>query len=167
MALWRQPVTDRVAGAMMTVVDMNRITGNVDYLAEQFGLRGMYIGRRPSKTSWVYNDYVTLQEWQELLYILDRLVDSTNLQQVIPGTEETTWQNMNNVETLTLRLRERLDIIDTYGEWPRYVDTEVWTGDDVYLGGEQEIRESPYRRIRHYCDTEIYAGDIANAGGVN
>lgn len=166
MAIWRTPVTDRVAGAMMTYIDMDRISGNIDWLTEQFGARGMYIGSRPSQTDWTHNDYVTLGQWQELLHILEVLVDVTNLQQVTPGTEETTYQNINNVEDLTLRLRERLDIIDTYGELPHYVDTEVWTGDDVYIGGVQDIKENPYRRIRHYCDTEIYAGDLANCGGV-
>lgn len=166
MALWRTPVTDRVAGAMMTYIDMDRITGNVDWLAEQFSNRQMYHGIRPQQTVWVYNDYVTLGVWRELLYILDELVEVTNLQQVVPGNEETTFTNMNNVETLTLQLRERLEIIDTHGEMPHYVDTEVWTGDDYYLGGVQPPRESPYKRIRHYCDTEIYCGDAANTGGV-
>lgn len=166
MSLWQTPVTDRVAGAMMTVTDMNRISGNVDWLAEQYGLRGMYLGRRPSKTTWVHNDYVTLELWNELLHILDELVESTNLQQAVKGTDATTYDNINNVEDLTRRLWEWMQIIDTQGEFPRYVDTEVWTGDDVYLGGVQEIKESPLKRIRHYCDMEVYAGDIANVGGV-
>lgn len=151
---------------MMTVTDMDRISGNIDWLAEQFGARGMYIGIRPSQTVWSHNDYVTLGQWRELLRILNTLVEVTNLQQVVPGTEETTYQNINNVEDLARRLRERLEIIDTYGEYPRYTDTEVWTGDNVYAGGVQDIKDNPYKRIRHYCDTEIYAGDQANCGGI-
>lgn len=166
MANWQTPVTNREAGAMMTVTDTNRISGNLDWLAEQMGRHSIYLGKRPSKTEWVHNDYVTLANWREILFILDELVSAAQIDQPEAGTEETTYTNINNVEDLIRRVRERYDLLLGQGANNHYTDTEVWAGDVANAGGIQDPGESPYLRIRHYVDTEIYAGEQANAGGI-
>lgn len=166
MAFWSTPVTDREPGARMTHIDMNRITNNINYIAEKMAAHSAYFGPTISKTVWEYNDIVTLAEWQEILHVLDRLVRDTAIEINEPGNEDTTYTNMNNVEDITLRLKRREDILVDGGSPPHWVDTEVWTGDDFNVGGLEDPEANPYRRIRHYCDTEVYCGDIANAGGV-
>lgn len=164
MAYWSTPVTDREYGARMTHVDMNRITNNLNYLAEQLHEHALYYGPEVSKTDWVYNDYVYLIQWQEILKVLDRLVASTNIDYTEPGNEDTTYQNINNVEDLIRKVRERYDLLMGQGNANLYVDTEVWSGEG-YPGGVQDPTTNPFRRLRHYCDTEIYCGEPANAGG--
>ena len=166
MAYWSTPVIDREYGSKMTVTDMNRITNNINYLAEHLAEHSLYFGPKVSKTEWIHNDYVTLDQWKEILTALDSMVLATYIDIPAPGTEETTYENINNVETIILLLRERMDLLMGLGALNHYADTEVWTGDDVNAGGIQDPETNPYRRLRHYCDTELYCGEPANAGGV-
>lgn len=163
---WTTPVTNREPGARMTWVDMNRITNNLNYLAEKGEEHQLYKGQKVEKTEWTYNDYVTRVLWTQILHVLRDLIRSLGLIAPEEATYDTTYHNINVVEDLTRLAYERFNLYMGQGQLGKYVDTEVWTGDEYNLGGIQDGWTSPYRRIRHYCDTEVFCGDIANTGGV-
>lgn len=166
-ALWTQPVTDREPGARMTCVDMNRITNNLNWLVERMEERQLYHGHSCDKTEWVHNDYVSWDQWNLILLVLNDVVTALNLQTAGEATFDTTYTNINTVEDLTRLARERLELYESQGDCGKYVDTEVYPGADGYFPcGVQEPWDPPNKRIRHYCDTEIYLGEAANVGGV-
>ena len=68
---WITPVTDRTDGAYCTVTDMNRIAGNLDWLATELNTYQLYYGATVAKTTYVYNDsdeyWQTLMRWADIL----------------------------------------------------------------------------------------------------
>ena len=165
MATWQTPVTDRDSTAMMTVADMNRITNNINFVCEKLAEHSAYIGDLITKTTWIHNDYVTLVEWKEILRVLNHLVETTNIEADGQADERTTYDNINTVEDLTFKARERMDLLLSQGAANHYVDTEVWTGGGDYPAGIQAPING--QRLRHYVDNEIYTGDAANCGGIS
>lgn len=165
MAYWTTPVTDREAGARMTYVDMNRITNNLNYLAETMHEHQMYQGRYLDKVSWTWNDYVELIQWTKILGVLADVTRALGMEGSEEANYDTTYTNINIVETFTQQAYQRFNQLMSQGALGKYVDTEVYAGDNYYLGGVQDPWTSPYRRIRHYVDTELYCGEVANVGG--
>ena len=138
MSTWTTPVIDRVLGARMTYEDMNRITNNLNYLTDELTAIAMYHGEAISKLVWVRNDYVTLLEWRNILAVLAAVMQSLGLTSHEQATEQTTHQNINTVEDLTLRSYERLQRILNQGAANKYVDTEIYAGEGYRAGGVEQ-----------------------------
>lgn len=116
---WTTPVTNREDGtAMMTYTDMNRITKNIGYLQEQ-----LYGSATLSKTSWVRNDIIEAAFWAEMLDDLEDLRESVGAAEVTL-TDVMTYTNINNVETLTLKIYQAV-IGVTFEDLTDHVDEAI------------------------------------------
>ena len=101
---WRQPKTDWVQSDHVTHEDLNRIFGNVNILAGS-----------AMKEDYTKNDFLTLQQWNQLISHLRSLELATRVvasaasvtSVTVPGTQMTA-QTFNDTETLTQALRERI-----------------------------------------------------------
>lgn len=140
---WQTPVTDRSSGeARMTVRDMNRITQNINYLRARGRGLGFVFGESTdtAKTSWIYNDIITVEEWEDIKQALKGLargVGYTYPSSMAPDNRMT-YQNINNVESITLGVAERLRLLKSQAALTHYADTEVYAGDAAvywYTGG--------------------------------
>ena len=127
---WVTPVTDRTDGsAMMTAVDMNRITGNIDYLFDYATAEGLSpSGSTVPKTSWTKNYIIERSTWEATLETLSNLCECV---EYIPETDPTNameFENINNVEQISLNL---YNIIANIG---RMSAINHWAGDDLFAG---------------------------------
>lgn len=101
---WIQPKTDWVQSDHVTHEDLNRIFGNVNILAGS-----------TMKEDYSKNDFLTLQQWEQLISHLKRLELATRVVSsaaavasvTVPGTQMTA-QTFNDAETLTQALSERI-----------------------------------------------------------
>ena len=105
---WITPVTDRTTGAMHTLQDQNRIAGNLDYLATELTERGLYSGGTIQKTTYTSNDYITTDDWTDILNVLDGMLNALSIEGAGRATNLMTYDNMNTVEDLTLLIYNRL-----------------------------------------------------------
>jgi hypothetical protein len=140
--VWVTPVTDRKDGsARMTYNDMNRITGNLEWLYHSIQSSGIPIaGYAISKSHWSRNDIVTARFWKELLTCLENVCTALGYTPKDKVTYHMTWNNINLLEDI-----ERLchDIFVVYDEMPRlnhYVGdmlsaNYLYAGDDINAGG--------------------------------
>lgn len=129
---WITPVTNRTDGAYCTVADMNRIAGNIDWLASELTTYQLYTGPTVAKTTYVYNDYVTPSDWNDILSVLDEMV----VQLVIDAEQaddSTTYDNFNRVETITLAIYDRMQLLLTQSANNHYA------GDDIYTEGDTSV----------------------------
>lgn len=138
---WQTPVTNRSSGeARMTVQDMNRITQNINYLRERGRSLGFVFGESTdtAKTSWIYNDIISVAEWENILQSLVGLARGVGYSYSTAPNYEMTYQNINNIEKITLGVAERLRLLESQAALAHYADTEVYSGDAVgyrYVGG--------------------------------
>lgn len=132
MSNWITPVTDRNSGARHTLTDQNRIAGNLDWLATEARSRQLYNGPAITKTAYVYNDYIAINEWANILEVLSALLEAFNLE----GSADNamTYTNMNNVESLTLAVYQKYQLMLSQANANHYA------GDDIYT----ESNFSPY-----------------------
>lgn len=140
MATWITPVIDRNDGsARMTYDDMERITGNLEWLFDECTDQGIPIsGPVISKTSWIRNDIITVGFWAELLDCLANVCTAVNYTAQVTPDDAMTYQNINNVEKIEL---ECYDILNAYDYIPRlnhYVGDPHYAGDDINMGGRYE-----------------------------
>lgn len=101
---WITPVTNRTNGsARMTHLDMNRITGNINFLYDYLTELGFTIsGPKVSKDSWTYNDIISKTFWESMLTVLSNVCAAISY---TPGTSPTnamTYQNINIIESISL-----------------------------------------------------------------
>lgn len=138
---WQEPVTNRTSGeARMTVQDMNRITQNINYLRERGRSLGFVFGESTdtSKTSWIYNDIISVEEWEDILQALAGLALGVGYSYSTAPNNDMTYTNINNIESITLGVAERLRLLRSQAALAHYADTEVYSGDAVgyrYVGG--------------------------------
>lgn len=125
---WVTPVTDRVSGAVCTVSDMNRIAGNLDWLATELTTHQLYAGATVQKTSYTL-EYVTLANWQDILSVLNAMVEALDLSIDGEADESTTYTNFNAVESITLAIYERYQLLLSQANANHYA------GDDIYAQG--------------------------------
>lgn len=103
---WVTPVTNRTDGtATMTYQDMDRITGNINFVYDLITERGfVIIGGKVSKDSWTRNDIIEKTFWESMLTVLSNICSAVSY---VPGTSPTDvmgYENINNIETITLAL---------------------------------------------------------------
>lgn len=135
---WITPVTDRTDGARHTLSDQNRIAGNLDWLATETSARQLYSGPTITKTVYTYNDYITVNEWANILEVLTALISALNVTAEETATDAMTYTNMNNVESLTLAVYEKYQQLLDQANANHYAGDGSYSADDVgaiYAGG--------------------------------
>lgn len=126
---WIEPVTERGESARMTADDMNRITGNIKYIYPDTTI----------KTVWTSNDFITAENWSSIFTALNYLVSSTGNIYQIPKVE-LTYQNINDIETLILNLKNRLSLIsaqEVANIYPSNLTDEIYSNETAenYIRG--------------------------------
>ena len=129
---WITPVTNRTDGAYCTVTDMNRIAGNLDWLASELTTYQLYTGSTVAKTTYVYNDYVTPSDWNDILSVLDEMVTKLVIE-AEQADDSTTYENFNAVESITLAIYNRLQML------LRQSANNHYANDDIYPEGDTSI----------------------------
>ncbi len=134
---WITPITDRTTGARCTVTDMNRIAGNLDYLASELTTYQLYSGATVQKTTYTNNDYVTVANWADILSVLNAMVDSLSLTISGTATNATMYDNFNVVESITLSIYERLQLLLLQANNNHYAGDSLYPQDTIsaYSGG--------------------------------
>lgn len=134
---WVTPVTNRTDGTWrMTYIDMNRITGNLDYLFNVLPGKGFRpAGETVKKTSWTQNDIITIDDWADILSVLGALAAAVSYTPDQDPDTMMSWDNINNVESIT------------------------W---EIYKTGAYSPET---KNINHWIGDLIFAGDPVNAGG--
>lgn len=130
---WITPVTDRTTGAWCTLADMNRIAGNIDYLATELSAHQLYSGGTISKTTYTNNDYISVGDWEDILEVLSAMIDSLALEARGEADDRNTYDNYNTVEDLTLQIYERLELLLSQANNNHYA------GDSIYPEGDGSI----------------------------
>ena len=126
MSNWITPVTDRATGARHTLTDQNRIAGNLDWLATETRARQLYNGPSVTKSVYTYNDYMDVTYWPNLLEVLSALITALSLTTEGVATDAMTYENMNTVESLTLQVYERYQML------LRQANANNYSGDGNY-----------------------------------
>ena len=135
---WITPITDRTDGARHTLTDQNRIAGNLDWLATETRSHQLYSGPSVTKTAYTYNDYIAVDDWPNLLEVLTALQSALNIEATETATNDMTWQNMNAVESLTLAVYERYQMLLRQSNANNYSGDGSYTMDGtgaIYAGG--------------------------------
>jgi len=104
------PVTNRLSGkSRMTYEGMNRITTNINKV------RGLLVasgytpgGSNCPKTSWTQNDIITSADWTAILSALSGACSAIDYTPETEPTSAMTYQNINNVESITVYIHEYL-----------------------------------------------------------
>ena len=137
---WTEPITDRTANAWHNLADEQRIVGNVDYLTTTLSAHSLYFGRTITKTSYTYNDYMSVSDWSNLLAVLSDLVTATSLEQTEILSSDMTWSNLNAVESLTLQIYERVQLLLAMENLNHFAGQGYYSRSDakqIYSGGLQ------------------------------
>ena len=135
---WITPITDRTDGARHTLTDQNRIAGNLDWLATETRSHQLYSGPSVTKSAYTYNDYITVNEWANILEVLTALISALNVTTEETATDDMTWQNMNAVESITLAVYERYQMLLRQANANNYSGDGSYSADDagaIYAGG--------------------------------
>lgn len=129
---WTTPVTDRTSGARCTITDMNRIAGNLDWLTTELTAHQLYSGATISKTTYIANDYGSILDWENILEVLNDLSEAVAIE-TGSADESTTYDNFNAVETITLEIYDRYQMILNQANANHYA------GDSIYPEGNQSV----------------------------
>lgn len=135
---WITPVTDRVNGAWHTLADQNRIAGNLDWLATETRSRQLYNGPAITKTAYVYNDYIAINEWANILEVLTALMNALNIEAAETATDAMTYENMNTVESLTLAVYNKYQLLLSQANANHFAGDGGYSANDtsaIYAGG--------------------------------
>lgn len=123
---WLTPVTDRGSDARCTYADMNRIAGNINHLLGS-SLPTTY-GQDDDTTTTL----VSVTAWSDILSALSSLCIAVGFSDPQP-TDLMTFDNFNLVESLTLKVKERLDLIEKNANAVHYA------GEGFYSSASPEI----------------------------
>ena len=135
---WTTPVTDRESGAICTATDLDRITGNIDWLATELTAAQLYSGGTVSKTSWTANDYVDVTTWAEILTALQDMTDALLITTAGEADNSQTFENYNLVEDITLQIYHRYQFLLSQANLNKYAgqqDLYTRTVPPAYSGG--------------------------------
>ena len=127
---WITPITDRSTGARCDESDMNRIAGNLDWLATETAQKQIYSGATISKTTYINNDYVSVSDWENILEVLNDLVDGLNVTVEGAADMSTTYTNFNTVESITLAIYNKYQLLLSQANANHYA------GDSIYTEGK-------------------------------
>lgn len=116
---------------------MNRIAGNLDWLTTNARAKQLYSGPSVTKKTYVYNDYVTVAEWQNLFEVLDALTTAFNVE-AVTASDAMTWDNMNTIESQTLVIYERYQLLMRQSANNHYAGDSIYAMNDagsIYSAG--------------------------------
>lgn len=134
---WITPVTDRVSGAVHTVTDQNRIAGNLDWLAGELTTHQLYTGSTVQKVTYTQNDFITVNDWADILDVLYAMIAALGIEAEEAADDSTTYANMNTVESLTLAIYDRLQLLLSQANLNHYAGDSIYPegADSIYSGG--------------------------------
>lgn len=134
---WQTPVTNRTSGAWHTLTDQNRIAQNLDWLATELTAHQLYSGPTVVKTNYTHNDYISVADWTDILYVLNEMVDALAIEVTGQATEARTFDNMNTVEDITLQIYDRLQLLLSQANNNHYAGDDIYPQADIsiYSGG--------------------------------
>lgn len=172
MSKWVKPVFNRTSGnARMTYKDMNRITGNIDFLLDNLGLVGLApvneqegtLYTYEGKTEWTQNDIISVNDWTLILEGFQHVVDAVGYDPETDPDYDMGWENINNIERI-LWLMHRI-AFDGYGYGAHFCGDGFQTGDGIYCGGvyrNRWVTPAKYFGEDYYCSAngEVYSGGI-------
>lgn len=118
---WITPKTDWSPNDNVTYEDMNRISGNINYLYQQTIIRADY----------TENDIVTLSEWKAIIDAVLNLAKGLGVINTVPDMDITA-DNFNDVEELTLATKEMIELIF------KQTSANIYAGDDLYISDSPE-----------------------------
>lgn len=118
---WITPKTDWSPNDNVTYEDMNRISGNINYLYQQTIVR----------TDYTANDIVTLAEWSSIVSAILDLAKGLGVVDAVPDMNVTA-DNFNDVEELTLATKEMIELIFIQ------ISANIYAGDDLYISKSPE-----------------------------
>lgn len=134
---WITPITDRSSGARCDESDMNRIAGNLDWLATEAAQKQIYSGATITKTNYTNNDYVSVDDWENILEVLNALVDGLSV--TIEGSADmsTTYTNFNKVESITLAIYNKYRLLLSQANNNHFAGDNIFTegNESIYAGG--------------------------------
>lgn len=134
---WITPITDRSTGARCDESDMNRIAGNLDWLATGAAQKQIYFGATISKTNYTNNDYVSVNDWENILEVLNDLVDDLNVTIEDSADMSTTYANFNTVESITLAIYNKYQLLLSQANNNHFAGDNIFTEGirSIYAGG--------------------------------
>lgn len=134
---WITPITDRSSGARCDESDMNRIAGNLDWLATEAAQKQIYSGATITKTNYTNNDYVSVGDWENILEVLNDLVDGLNVTTEGAADMSTTFTNFNTVELITLAIYNRYQLLLSQANANHYAGDSIYTEGEIspFVGG--------------------------------
>ena len=112
---WITPVTDRTNTARLTAEDVNRITGNINYLIAT-----------SLKTDWTTNDFLTLTAFNEILSGTKTAALKYGVFIYTEPDTAQTWENYNNIENLLLQCKNVLDFWDAQGVAQKHLNQGIY-----------------------------------------
>lgn len=97
-----RPITDRMVGAHMYYTDIDRISKNIIELTAIMNSRGYYI--RPTEVKDIYrkDDIIMKCDWEGICEMAQQIAGSIDAFSEIEITRDLHWENVNNIERLTL-----------------------------------------------------------------
>ncbi len=118
---WMTPKIDWSPNDNVSYEDINRISGNINYLYQQEIL----------KEDFTENDIVELSQWKAIVSAISELSKGVGVSRTIPDTD-TTAENFNDVEELTFATKEMIDLIF------KQTVANIYAGDDLYISDAPE-----------------------------
>lgn len=115
---WVTPKTDWTSADMFTYEDANRITGNLNYINADAGL----------KETYTQDDVLTVFDWTMILSALSTVISTTGYrlsEDEFPDNSASAL-NFNRVEDLTQSLNDWIELLD------RQEAARIYTGDTWY-----------------------------------
>jgi hypothetical protein len=120
----------------MTAVDMNRITGDIDYLFDYATAEGHApAGSTVPKTSWTKNDIIERSTWEATLETLSNLCECVEYNPEANPTNEMEFENINNVEQISFNLYNIIGQIGNLQGLNHWAGDDLFAGDPVNAGG--------------------------------
>lgn len=121
---WITPKTDWTAADMVTYEDANRITGNLNHIKTDAGLKDTY----------TQDDVITASDWTMILEALSAVITETGYrlaEDEFPDSS-TSALNFNRVEDLTQSLYNWIELLE------RQEAARIYSGDTWYASEAPE-----------------------------
>lgn len=96
--MWIEPYTEWSNGSLCGPSDMNRISGNINHL----------LGTNELIDTYNNNDFVYKSEFEKVVNSINQLLIYTGISYDNLPTMETTADNFNLIESLTLEIKNRM-----------------------------------------------------------
>ena len=113
---WQEPKLNWSSGDRLTCEEMNRINGNLNYLA----------GNTALSTSFTQNSFLTVNAWKGMTKQVAQLAAAANLEAVLIDTQLTA-ENVQAVEEIISAAKVYFDLVEENSKYPLYTN-QVYVG---------------------------------------